>query len=51
MWLPHHSRHASGKESARTHDVSAAPLPDLHVHSSIKQDVGARFVTATRSVG
>ena len=26
-------------------------LPDLHFHSSIKQDVGVRVETATRSVG
>ena len=31
MWLTHHPRICPGKESARTHDVSAAPFPDLHL--------------------
>ena len=30
MWLPHLSRIFPGKESATTHDVSAAPPPDHH---------------------
>ena len=30
MWLAHHPRICPGKESERTHDVSAAPLLDLH---------------------
>ena len=31
MWLAHHTRICPGKESARTHDVSAAPLSDLEM--------------------
>ena len=30
MWLAHHTRICPGKESARTHDVSAAPPLDLY---------------------
>ena len=44
MWLTHHSRICPGKESARTHDVSAAPHPDLHRFST-------RFVVGPGVVG